>query len=101
MTKAQGRTALGFGCSTHFTRHISTPVNTVAGSSWSAWAGASGGFQHVHFRLPGMAGTTAQLRFEYAQDLFGSCADVRPGHSCGVMIDNVHVSSVKSAAKQP
>jgi hypothetical protein len=67
----------------------------------SVWAGASGGFQHVHFRLPGMAGTTAQLRFEYAQDQFGTCADVRPGHSCGVIVDNVNVQWVKSAPKQP
>jgi len=67
----------------------------------SAWAGASGGFQHVHLRLPGMAGTTAQLRFEYAQDELGSCADVRPGDSCGVIVDNVKVQWVKSAHKQP
>jgi hypothetical protein len=48
-----------------------------------------------------MAGTTAQLRFEYAQDQFGSCADVRPGHACGVIIDNVKVQSVKAAPRQP
>ena len=48
-----------------------------------------------------MAGTIAQLRFEYAQDEFASCADVRPGHSCGVIVDNVKVQRVKSAPKQP
>ncbi len=67
----------------------------------SAWAGASNGFQHVRLRLPGMAGTTAQLRFEYAQDFIGTCADVRPGHSCGVIIDNVQVNTVTSAPHQP
>ena len=68
----------------------------------SVWAGTAGGaFQHVRMRLPGMAGTTAQLRFEYAQDACGTCADVRPGHSCGVIIDNVKVQSVKAASTQP
>jgi hypothetical protein len=67
----------------------------------SVWAGASSGFQHVRMRLPGMAGTAAQLRFEYAQDALGTCADVRPGHSCGVIIDNVKVQSVKAAPRQP
>ena len=67
----------------------------------SAWAGDSGGFQHVHMRLPGMAGTTAQLRFEYAQDEIATCADVRPGDSCGVIVDNVKVQWVKSAHRQP
>jgi hypothetical protein len=48
-----------------------------------------------------MAGTVAQLRFEYAQDELGTCADVRPGHSCGVIVDNVKVQWVKSAPSQP
>ena len=43
-----------------------------------------------------MAGSTAQLRFEYTQDSFGTCSDVRPGHSCGVLIDNIFVQSVRS-----
>jgi len=42
-----------------------------------------------------MAGTTAQLRFEFAQDGGGICSDVRPGHVCGVAIDNIVVKSVK------
>ncbi|HEX9189555.1 MAG TPA: hypothetical protein VGB87_20940, partial [Vicinamibacteria bacterium] len=61
------------------------------------WAGDSGGLKHVRMRLPGMQGSRAQLRFEYAQDSFATCADVRPGSpGCGVFVDNVVVKSVKS-----
>jgi hypothetical protein len=62
----------------------------------SAWAGESQGFKHVRMRLPGMAGSTAQLRFEYTQDAIATCGDVRPGHACGVTVDNIVVRSVKS-----
>jgi hypothetical protein len=62
----------------------------------SAWAGESHGAKHVRLRLPGMAGSTAQLRFEYTQDAIGICSDVRPGHTCGVSIDNIVVRSVVS-----
>jgi hypothetical protein len=60
----------------------------------SAWSGDSQGVRHVHMRLPGMAGSTAQLRFEFAQDGAGICSDVRPGHTCGVLVDNIVVKSV-------
>jgi hypothetical protein len=43
-----------------------------------------------------MAGSTAQLRFEYTQDAIATCGDVRPGHACGVTVDNIVVRSVKS-----
>jgi len=43
-----------------------------------------------------MAGSTAQLRFEYTQDAIATCADVRPGHACGVVVDNLVVRSVRS-----
>ena len=62
----------------------------------SAWSGDSAGLKHVHLKLPGMAGSRAQLRFEFAQDSLGTCADVRPGHACGVLVDNVVVQSVVS-----
>jgi hypothetical protein len=46
-----------------------------------------------------MQGSTAQLRFEFAQDSFGTCRDVRPtAPACGVFIDNVIVNSVVSSA---
>ena len=62
----------------------------------SVWAGDSGGIRHVKMRLPGMAGTTAQLRFEFAPDEIFTCANVRPGHSCGVLVDNVKMTSFKA-----
>jgi hypothetical protein len=62
----------------------------------SAWSGDSSGWKHVKIRLPGAAGTTTQLRFEYTQDSGGTCADVRPGHNCGFAVDNIVVNSVKS-----
>src|SRR4029077_9141432 len=62
----------------------------------SAWAGDSSGYKHVHLKLPGMAGSTAQLRFEYTQDAVFACGNVRPGHRCGVLVDNIVVRSVQS-----
>jgi len=47
-------------------------------------------------RLPGVAGTIIQLRFEYTQDPFGTCADLRPQDTCGVFFDNIVVNSVTS-----
>lgn len=60
----------------------------------SAWAGDSHGFQHVHMKLPGMGGSRAQLRFEYTQDSAADCTFVRPGTSCGVMVDNIAIRNV-------
>ena len=48
-----------------------------------------------------MAGSTVQLRFEYAQDAIATCADVRPGHTCGVSIDNVVVRSLRAIVPAP
>lgn len=78
----------------------SNPFN-FPNADMSFWAGDSHGIQHVKMRLPGMAGTTAQLRFEFAQDFAGTCADVRPGHACGVLVDNVVVKSFTTASQQP
>jgi len=80
----------------HFPKHFPRSGNGNYFQDMSAWAGFSNGFQHVHMRLPGMAGSTAQLRFEFTQDSNGICSDVRPGHSCGVMFDNLVVQSVVS-----
>jgi len=62
----------------------------------SAWSGYSNGIRHVRMKLPGMQGSTAQLRFEFAQDGAAICSDVRPGHDCGIAIDNVVVRSAVS-----
>jgi hypothetical protein len=80
----------------HYPKHLPRNSNPAYFEDVSAWAGQSGGFKHVRLRLPGMAGSRAQLRFEFAQDAFATCSDVRPGHVCGVAIDNIVVRSVRS-----
>jgi hypothetical protein len=65
----------------------------------SAWAGDSGGMQHVRMVLPGMQGSTVQFRFEYTQDSNTTCADLRPGRTCGVAIDNFVVRSNRAVAQ--
>jgi hypothetical protein len=77
----------------HYPKHFPRNSDPAYFEDMSVWAGDSGGLQHVKIRLVGLAGTTVQLRFEFAQDEFGTCADVRPGHSCGVLIDNVKFTS--------
>jgi hypothetical protein len=77
-----------------FVKHFPRSSNAAYFQDMSAWAGDSQGVKHVHMRLPGMAGSTVQLRFEYTQDGAGICSDVRPGHSCGVLVDNIVVKSV-------
>jgi hypothetical protein len=69
----------------------------------SAWSGSSGpGSRHVHLKLPGMAGTTVQLRWEYTQDSFGTCSDTphppAAGTPCGVAVDNIVMRSAVSVA---
>ena len=79
----------------HFPKHLPRGGGPYF-EDMSVWAGESHGFKHVRLRLPGMAGSTAQLRFEYTQDAIVTCADVRPGHACGVVVDNLVVRSVRS-----
>jgi len=79
-----------------------TPIFYFPNGDMAMWAGDSNGPQHVHMRLPGMAETTAQLRFEFAQDSGGICSDVRPTHTdCGVSVDNIVVRTVVAPATQP
>jgi hypothetical protein len=80
----------------HFPKHFPRNSNAAYFQDMSAWAGDSQGVKHVHMRLPGMAGSTVQLRFEYTQDGGGICSDVRPGHTCGVLVDNIVMKSVVS-----
>lgn len=86
------------GAIKHYPKHFPRSSNTAYFQDMSAWAGDSGGVQHVRMRFPGMAGSTAQLRFEFTQDSVATCTDVRPGTVCGVSVDNVSVNSVVSAA---
>lgn len=85
----------------HYPKHFPRSSNTAYFQDMSAWSGESAGLKHVRMRLPGMEGSTAQLRFEYTQDAVGTCADLRPGHACGVFFDNVVVKSVRSVAPPP
>src|SRR5712691_9478193 len=68
-------------------------------STWSGNSrpgGDANGFKHVHLKLPGMAGSSAQLSFEFTQDDNFTCTSPRPGDACGVLVDNVVVQSVVS-----
>ena len=78
----------------HYPKHFPRNGDPSYFEDMSVWAGYSGGVQHVHMKLPGMAGSRFQLRFEYAQDQIALCSDVRPGHACGVAIDNVVIRNV-------
>jgi hypothetical protein len=89
--------SIATGSIAHYPKHNPRSSNTAYFQDMSMWAGFSNGFQHVNMRLPGMAGSVIQLRPDYTQDSLGTCADVRPGHSCGVMIDNIVLRSVVSA----
>jgi hypothetical protein len=78
----------------HYPKHNPRNSNANYFQDISMWAGFSNGFQHVSMRFNGMAGDTIQLRPDYTQDSTAICSDVRPGHSCGVMIDNIVMKAV-------
>jgi hypothetical protein len=80
-----------------YPKHFPRSQSSAYFQDMSAWAGDSGGMKHVKLRLPGMAGSTVQLRWEFTQDGGGTCSDVRPGHSCGVFVDNIVMKSEKIA----
>jgi hypothetical protein len=81
-----------------YPKHLPRNDNPSYFQDMSVWAGDSAGARHVKMRLPGLAGATVQLRFEYTQDDAGTCADVRPGHDCGVSVDNIKLTSFKPRA---
>jgi hypothetical protein len=81
-----------------YPKHLPRSDNPDYFEDMSVWAGDSGGVRHVKMRLPGLAGTSVQLRFEYTQDDVFTCADVRPGHACGVSVDNIKLTSFKARA---
>jgi hypothetical protein len=82
----------------HFPKHLPRNNNPAYLQDMSVWAGDSQGIKHVHMRLPGMAGTVDQLRFEFTQDGAGTCLDVGGGPICGVSVDNLVLRSVKATA---
>jgi hypothetical protein len=82
----------------HFPKHLPRNSNPAYLQDMSVWAGDSQGVKHVRMRLPGMAGTIVQLRFEYTQDGSATCLDVGGGPVCGVSVDNLVMRSVRSTA---
>lgn len=82
------------GAVQHYPKHLPRGSDPSYFEDMSSWAGDSQGLKHVHLKLPGMAGSRAQLRFEFTQDGVAICSDVRPGHTCGVLVDNIVVNSV-------
>jgi hypothetical protein len=81
----------------HYPRHlIRNSNNPNYFENMSVWAGSSAGTSRkVRLTVPGVAGRAVQLRFEYTQDETATCADLRPGTTCGVSVDNIKVKSVK------
>ncbi len=78
----------------HYPKHLPRSSDPAYFEDMSVWAGDSDGLQHVRMRLPGMQGSTAQLRFEFTQDSNSICADPSlTGGQCGVFVDNVVVES--------
>jgi hypothetical protein len=86
----------------HYPKHFPRNSSTSYFEDMSAWSGDSSvvpgnntGLLKVHMLFPGMGGSTAQLRFEFAQDSNGICTDVRPTDTnCGVLVDNVVVRNL-------
>src|SRR6185436_17379788 len=82
----------------HFPKHLPRNNDPAYLQDMSVWAGDSQGIKHVHMRLPGMAGTVDQLRFEFTQDGVATCLDVGGGPVCGASVDNIVLRSVKATA---
>ena len=89
----------------HLPKHLPRNSSAAYLQDLSAWAGGSvlagqgapSGFKHVKMRLPGMQGSTVQMRWEFTQDNGGTCNDSRPSASaraCGVIVDNIVMQSV-------
>jgi hypothetical protein len=89
------------GTADFYPKHMPRNDNPGYQQDLSAWAGDSragnadtNGYKHVRLKLPGIAGSTVRLLFDYTQDNVNTCAAPRPGHQCGVLIDNIVVRSV-------
>jgi hypothetical protein len=82
----------------HYPKHFPRNSDPNYFENMSVWAGDSGGLRRVRMRLPGMAGSRVNFRFEYAQDSIATCADIRPGRTCGVSIDNFLVKATRAVA---
>jgi hypothetical protein len=79
----------------YYPRHNVRSSNANYLQDISLWSGDSQGFKHVSMVLPGMQGTTVQLRPDFTQDGSLTCTNLRPTHTlCGVSIDNIVMKSV-------
>jgi hypothetical protein len=88
------------GAIKHYPKHFPRSSNPNYFQDMSAWAGNSLGAKRVRMKLPGMAGTVAQLRFEYTQDSTATCLNVGGGPVCGVSVDNLVIKSVRAGGQQ-
>jgi hypothetical protein len=78
-----------------YPKHLPRNSNTNYLQDMSVWSGFSNGWKHVSMKLPGMAGTNFQFRFEYTQDSTGTGHDTHPTYpTAGVGVDNLVVTSV-------
>jgi len=83
------------GSNFHYPKHLPRSGNSAYFQDMSVWGGYSGGWEHVHMKLPGMAGSTVQLQWEYTQDSGGTGLDVHPGVPvAGVAVDNIVMQSI-------
>ena len=83
----------------HYPKHLPRSDNASYFEDMSVWGGYSGGWQHVRMKLPGVAGSTLQLRWEYTQDPNGTGANVNPSVPlAGVAVDNIVMQSVSLMA---
>jgi hypothetical protein len=79
------------GNTQHYPKHLPRNDSSAYFQDMSAWAGYSGGWQHVQMKLPGVAGSTLQLRWEFTQDNVGIGTNVP---IAGVAVDNIVMKSV-------
>jgi hypothetical protein len=78
-----------------YPKHLPRNNNSAYFQDMSAWGGYSGGWQHVQMKLPGVAGSRLQLRWEFTQDSSGIGTDIHPGvPMAGVAVDNIVMRSV-------
>jgi hypothetical protein len=78
-----------------YVKHLPRSGNPNYFQDMSVWGGNSGGILHVHLVLPGMAGSTIQMRWEYTQDANGIAASGAPG----VAVDNIVIQNVVLGAQ--
>lgn len=82
-----------------YPKHLPRNSNTAYFQDMSVWGGYSGGWQHVHLKLPGVAGSSLQLRWDFTQDNASTGTDVHPTVlTAGVAVDNIVIQSVVSMA---